>query len=326
MAVQPLPLIPLTHRALLLKSSTYPYDMSVVEKETLKVGLGSAVIRVPGSGVLKYGGRVYSRKKPYPYPEPFVPGSASVSQVVAVGLDATTLQPGQFIFFDSFITGRDNTNSLILHVPLENCCPLDEDRLMGNPVTGGLGYKIENLMYLFALMVPCGGLMDVGVKTGNSVIIAPATGTFGSAAILVALALGSQVIAMSRNREALELLKAAHPGARLNIVQNTGNVEADAQEFTKDGQADVFFDISPGKAILSTQRISLMGDHHELSLPTQVIMLQDITIKGKWMYKLDDIRLGDIKTIGTFTLEQFEAAFEAAAAINELWAHVYITL
>jgi NADPH:quinone reductase-like Zn-dependent oxidoreductase len=107
--------IPQTHRALLLKSSTYPYDISVVQRETPKAVSGSAVIRVHGSGVLTYGGRVYSGKKRYPYPEPFVPGSASIGRVVEVGADATTLKPGQLVFFDSFITGRDNSNSLILH-------------------------------------------------------------------------------------------------------------------------------------------------------------------------------------------------------------------
>ncbi|KAI3320263.1 NAD(P)-binding protein [Xylariaceae sp. AK1471] len=368
--------IPPTHRALLLKSSTYPYDMSVVEMKTPKAVPGSAVIRVLGSGVLTYGGRVYSGKKPYLYPEPFVPGSASIGRVAEVGADATTLKPGQLIFFDSFITGRDNTDSLILHglssgfnpgsnklmegewhdgtyaeyakVPLENCFPLDEERLMGDPAAGGLGYKLEDLMYLFALMIPCGGLMDVGVKTGERVIIAPATGTFGSAAILVALALGARVVAMSRNLDALERLKAAYPRARLEIAQNTGNVEADTEQLLKGGPADVFLDISPGKAITSTHykscisalkrggRVSLMGAHLELSLPTQVIMLQDITVKGKWMYKLDDIRylirlvehgylkLDNINTVGAFPLEQFEAAFDAAAAIREPWTHVFI--
>jgi threonine dehydrogenase-like Zn-dependent dehydrogenase len=225
---------------------------------------------------------------------------------------------------------------------------MDEKRLMGDPAIGGLGYKLEELMYLFALMVPCGGLLDVGVKTGERVIIAPATGTFGSAAILIALALGARVVAVGRNIEALERLKAAHPGARLEIAQNTGNVEADTVQLVKGGRADVFFDISPGKAVTSTHykscisalkrggRVSLMGAHYELPLPTQVIMLQNITVKGKWMYKLDDIRylielvelgylkLDNIKTFGIFPLEQFEAAFDAAAAIREPWAHVFI--
>jgi threonine dehydrogenase-like Zn-dependent dehydrogenase len=219
---------------------------------------------------------------------------------------------------------------------------------MGDPATGGLGYKLEDLMYLMPLLVPFGGLMDVGVKTGEKVIIAPATGMFGSAAILAALALGAQVIAMSRNLEALERLRAAYPGARLEIAQNTGDVEAETIQLMKDGPADVFFDISPGGAITSTHfkscisalrrggRLSLMGAHHELILPTQVIMLRDITLKGKWMFTSEDIRyliklveqgyvkLDKIKTVGVFPLDQFEAAFDAAAAIREPWTHVII--
>ncbi|KAM0354960.1 hypothetical protein ACHAPU_000801 [Fusarium lateritium] len=359
--------LPSTHRALVLHSTRDPYDISVVSLNTPEAGPGSAVIRVLSAGVLTYVDRVYSGHKRYPYPEPFVMGSSAVGRVAAVGPDATGLTPGQLIFFDSFIQGRDNPQSLILHglssgfnaesnklmdgewrngtyaeyakVPLENCFPLDEVKLLGSPKEGGLGYSTTDLLYLFTLSIPFGGLRDIDIKSGEKIIISPAAGTFGGAAVLAALAMGAQVIAVGRNKQTLEGLKALSPD-RIRVVLNTGDVQADIEELTKFGLADAFLDISPGKAATSTHfkscisslqrggRVSLMGAHEELSLPTQFIMLNDITVKGKWMYTKDDIRImirllesgymriGAVKTVSTFPLEKFADAFETASKIS----------
>ena len=363
--------IPPKHRALVLHSTRDPYDMSVVEQATPQAGPGSAVIRVLAAPVLTYAGRVYSGKKPYRYPEPIVPGSSAIGRIAAIGPDATTLQPGQLVYFDCYIYGRDDPTALILHglspgftpssnmlmenvwrdstyaeyakVPMENCFPMDETRLLGDPVDGGLGYTIEDLTYLLTVSVSFGGLRDVDLRAGETVIITPATGAFGSAAVVAALAMGARVIAMGRNLEALERVRTLSPEGRIRIVQNTGDVDADLAELTKDGPADVFIDISPGKAIQSTHfksciqalrrggRMSLMSAFGELALPTLRITLFDITVKGKWMYTKEDIRFmiklvetgylklgeaGGIKTVGTFSLEKFDAAFDAAAKMS----------
>lgn len=281
------------------------------------------MVRILTAGVLTYADRVYSGKKPYPYPIPFVPGSSAVGRIASVGPDATKLKRGQLIYFDSYVCGRDDTESLFLHglsggftqgsnslmenmwrdstyaeyskLPLENCFPMDEARLLGSPANGGLGYTVEDLMYLLTISVPFGGLRDVDIKAGEKVIITPATGAFGSAAVVAALAMGARVVAMGRNVKTLERLKTFSSDGRVRIVQNTGDVAADVKELTKDGLADVFLDISPGKAYKSTHfksciqalrrggRVSLMGAHEELPLvPFQTIMLYDITLKGKW--------------------------------------------
>ncbi|KAI1064068.1 hypothetical protein LB506_005665 [Fusarium annulatum] len=368
--------LPKTHRALVLHSTRDPYDISVVTQDTPQPCPGSAVIRVLSAGVLTYANRVYSGHKPYPYPEPFVIGSSAIGRVAAVGLDATSLKLGQLVFFDSFIQARDNPNSLILHglsggfgtasnklmegewrdgtyaeyakVPLENCFPLDEHRLTGNRAEGCLGYSMADLAYLWTISVPFGGLQDIGIRPGEKVIISPAVGTFGSAAVLAALAMGAQVIAVGRNNETLNKVKALDP-ERVNTVLNTGNVENDVKELTKDGPVDAFFDVSPGKAITSTHfkscimslrrggRVSLMGAHEELKLPTQFIMLNDITLKGKWMYTKDDMRymimlveagylkLDAVQTVGNFPMEEFAGAFERATKISGPFSQVLIS-
>ncbi|PCD24832.1 hypothetical protein AU210_013947 [Fusarium oxysporum f. sp. radicis-cucumerinum] len=368
--------LPKVHQALVLHSTRDPYDISVVTQDTPQLCPGSAVIRVLSAGVLTYADRVYSGHKPYPYPEPFVIGSSAIGRVVAVGPDTTSLKPGQLVFFDSFIQGRDNPNSLILHglsggfdtasnkliegewrdgtyaeyakVPLENCFPLDENRLTGKRADGGFGYSIADLAYLWTISVPFGGLQDIAIRSGEKVIISPAAGTFGSAAVLAALAMGAQVIAVGRNRETLDKVKTLD-SERIRTVLNTGNAENDVKELTKYGMADAFFDISPGKAVTSTHfkscimslrrggRVSLMGAHEELKLPTQFIMLNDITVKGKWMYTKDDMRnmiklleagylkLDVAQTAGNFPMEEFAEAFDKAAKISGPLSQVLVS-
>jgi len=238
---------------------------------------------------------------------------------------------------------RDGTYAEYAKLPLENCFPMDEARLLGNPADGGFGYTVDDLMYLLTISVPFGGLRDVDVKAGEKIIITPATDTFGSAAVVAALSMGARVVAMGRNMEALERLKSFSPEGRIRIVQNTGDVTANVKELTKDGPAEVFFDISPGKVWNSSHfksciqtlkrggRMSMRGAHQDLSLPTQTIMLNDITVKSKWMYEKEDMRVminlvatgylklgeaGGIKTVSTFPLEQFDATFDAAAKIS----------
>ncbi|OAQ67735.1 alcohol dehydrogenase protein [Pochonia chlamydosporia 170] len=354
--------------------------MSVVSQPYPQAGAGSAIIQVLAAGVLTYAGRVYSGQKPYPYPTPFVPGLSAIGRISEVGPDATSLTPGQLVYFDCFIQGRDDPNSLILHglsagfspasnklmegewrdstyaeyakVPLENCFTMNEAVLMGGP-GDGLGYTAVDLMYLAQISVPLGGLRDVGVTAGEKVIIAPAAGTFGSAAVIAALAMGAQVIAVGRNVDTLNMLKRVpHYGERIRTVCVTGDIDTDIRDITKHGLADVFFDISPGQAISSTHfksglmslrrggRVSLMGAHAELSLPTQFIMLNDITVKGKWMYTKDDIRkmislaesgyiklgdVGGIETVGAFRLEEFEEAFDTAANMRGPYLQTVIT-
>ncbi|KAI0471020.1 hypothetical protein GGR56DRAFT_678298 [Xylariaceae sp. FL0804] len=375
--------LPPTHAALVLHSVRDPYDLSVTaDRPTPAAAPGSAVVRVLATMVLTYSGRVFRGDKPYAYPTPSVPGLAAVGRVAAAGPDAVSAlrRPGLLVFVDCFVRGRDQPDALILSglsagrceasrrlaegewrdgsyaeyvkVPLENCYALDESRLLGDPAQGGLGYKVENLAYMAELAVPFGGLRDVGVKAGDKVIVAPASGAFGSAAVLGALALGARVVAMGRNRETLEPLTKLGPEGRVTIALNTGDVEADAKKLLEDGPADVFYDISPGAALRSTHfksctlalrrggRVSLQGAHHELAFPMAAVMFNDITIKGKWMYERADLRLmirlvelgylklgaaGGIRLVGAFPLARFADAFEAAANMDGPCQHVVIT-
>ncbi len=130
-------------------------------------------------------------------------------------------------------------------------------------------------------------------KSRETVIVAPATGAFGGAAVLVALAMGARVIAMGRNVKVLEQVAAR--SERVKAVPITGDMQKDAEALQKFGPADAFLDISPPAAAKSTHiksgilslrqsgRVSLMGGFREdISIPHGVVMHRNLVLRGKW--------------------------------------------
>jgi len=360
------PDLPKTHRALVLRSTSIPPKVEV--GPTPQPGPGSSVIRVLAAGVISYARDIYiGNARKYPFPLPLVPGSSAIGRVVAVGPDATLLESGQLVFFDVTVRSRDNPTDIFLSglhegyskgskklmhgewrdgmyaeyakVPLENCHVLDEKRLCGNVEDGGLGYSVEELLALSRLLVPYGELADIALKPGETVIVSPATGSFGGAAVQVALAMGARVIAMGRNAEVLKKIASNHE--RVEAVPITGDVQADMAALKKFGPISAFFDISPPAAQGTTHiksgilalhhsgRVSLMGGFQEdVPIPHAFVMHCNITIKGKWMYHREDIpvlikmielgvlKLGEtegFKVIGKYGLEDWEKAFDSAA-------------
>ena len=71
---------------------------------------------------------------------------------------------------------RDWSYAEYCRAPLENLTLLNESRLTGLKTDGGLGYSHSQISYASALMVPYGGLRDIELRAGQTVIVAPATG------------------------------------------------------------------------------------------------------------------------------------------------------
>ncbi|KAM0258470.1 hypothetical protein ACHAQJ_003809 [Trichoderma viride] len=356
--------LPGTHRALVLHSLDFPLKLE--HPATPKPTPGNVVVRVLAANVLSYGREIINGTRPYPYPKPYIPGGSAVGRIAAVGSDSTTLAPGQLVLVDIMTRARDDTSVSYLmgihngfsggsvklatdewrdatyaeyaKIPLENCYPLDEARLLGDPASGGLGYSIDDLSYIHRLLVPFGGFRDVDLKVGETILISPATGPYGTAAVSLALALGANVVAMGRNAQVLEKLAATSD--RVKTVQVTGCVEDDTAAIRKHGPIDVFFDISPPMAASSTHiksgilslahsgRVSLMGGiAGDISIPYGVVMFNDIKLHGKFMYERKDVKmlikmvesgimgLGQkigARVEGKYGLEEWDQAFTAA--------------
>ncbi|KAH7177009.1 chaperonin 10-like protein [Dactylonectria macrodidyma] len=364
--------IPAQHRVLVLSKVGEPMALDV--QPVPKPSPGSVVIRVLAASVRANAPNVYRNpENGHSLPLPFVPGFIAIGRVVDIGPDATRLKPGQLVFFDPYIQGRDDSESRYISgfmegfnegsrslsrvewrnstyaeyakLPLENCHPLDEQRLLGDAKDGGLGYSLEDLTHIFSMLIPFGGLADIDVKAGDTVIIAPATGRYGSAAAHVALALGARVIAIGRNATILSQLEPISP--RLSTVQITNNIENDTEALRSAAPrgVDAFWDMSPPAAgdsthfrsclnvIKSGGRVSLMGSIVSgVSFGYMDILIRGLTIKGTWMCTREQtmrlismvesgaLLLGERAKMGpvrTFGLEQWDEALNIAAERTE---------
>ena len=318
--------LPAQHRALVFDSIEKGFQVKIVS--TPKPGLGSAIVQILQTGVLSYHREIYNGQRNYPLATPLVGGANAIGRIAAVGLDAATLQPGQLVFVDMVVRARDDPSVLFLSgihgggsegsqklmrnvwrdgtfaeyakAPLENCIPLDETRLYE-----GLGHSLPDLMYLSTLLVPFGGLRDIKLEPGETVIVCPATGGFGSAGVQVAAAMGARVIAYGWNEKELarvkELVSRGTPGATIETVKMTGDEYADTAALMAFGTVDAVFDISSPTAAKSTHtksaihalrnggRCSLMGSAE--GVVDWKVMSDNITIKGRFMYERDNLLL-----------------------------------
>jgi threonine dehydrogenase-like Zn-dependent dehydrogenase len=317
--------IPSQHRALQLES--IDAGLRIVNLPTPKADLGSAIVRIEAASVLSYHRDIYNGVRHYSFPIPLVGGSSAIGRIVALGPDATILQHGQLVYVDCVIKARDNPDTLFLSaihdsgaagsaklmrnvwrdgtfakyakVPLENCFALDEARLCGS-----LGYTIPDLTYMSYLLVAFGGLRDINLEPGETIVISPATGGYGGAGVRVAIAMGARVIAAGRNEEKLAALQkhvvAGSPYAEIETMVWTGDEADDTKSLTKLGIIDAVLDFTPPQASKSLHlrsatsalrrngRVSLMGFVDQPVVPWSFVG-KNLTIKGKLMYERSDI-------------------------------------
>jgi D-arabinose 1-dehydrogenase-like Zn-dependent alcohol dehydrogenase len=354
--------LPPTQTALV--QTTYAQPLSLQTIPTPSPLPGTAVIKILSAGVVSYAKQVYDGTRKYPYPTPFTPGTSAIGRIAALGPDATKLQIGQLVYVDCVMRSRDNPADIFLmgvhqgatagskklmeevwrdgtwaeycRAPLESVLPFNEERLMGE-----LGYNEADLATLVRFLVVYGGLRDIGLQAGETIVVAPATGGFGGAAVIVALAMGASVIAMGRSETTLAGLASRVKG-RVKTVKITGDVTKDAEELKKasGGSIDAVFDIPPPMAAKSTHlksciiaikhggRISLMGGiSDDVLIPYQLVVHKDLALRGKWMYSRDDIeivikmvetgvlkigQIAGIETVGDFTFADWKEALDAA--------------
>jgi D-arabinose 1-dehydrogenase-like Zn-dependent alcohol dehydrogenase len=196
-------------------------------------------------------------------------------------------------------------------------------------------------MYLCYLLVPYGGLRDIKLEPGETIVVSPATGGFGSAGVMVAIAMGARVIALGRNETKLaklkEHMKRGTPGANIETVKMTGDDAADTAALAAFGEIDAALELSPHGAANSNHlksvvnalrqngRCSLMG-MAEVTIPAWKVVGSNISLRGKLMYERDDMlqfikmlergmfpKGKDFVTTKAFRLENWKEGFETAA-------------
>jgi alcohol dehydrogenase len=323
---------------------------------------GGVVVRVEASVLMSYlKTYVEGRLSIYSPPDgPFTPGGNAIGTVHAIGLGIYHLKAGQRVVVSShvvasenapepaqFLLGitagpagkalqadwRDGTLAEYAHVP-KSCV---------TPIEGLDTASAPQLSVLPRFAVPYGGLLRGRLAAGETIVVTGATGAYGSAAVLLSLALGAaRVIAAGRNRTVLEAL-VRKGGPRVATVALSGDADADAMALRAagGGGAHMAFDIVGGaqdanatlaalKSLRRGGRLVLMGS---MAVPLPIsyleMMLNNLEIIGQFMYPSDaftrliDLARGgllDLRAIRvrSFPLEALPEAIDVAATADGL--------
>ena len=183
---------------------------------------------------------------------------------------------------------------------------------------GSTGPTSIRLAVLPRFAVPYGGLIRARLAAGETLIVTGATGAYGSAAVLLAIALGAaRVVAAGRNASKLEALKRV-AGPRVATITLSGDIKADAESLraAAGGGAHVALDIvgnaqDPNATLAALRalrrggRLALMGSMGvPLPIPYLDVMLNNLEIIGQFMYPRDVFRrLGELARSGLLNID-----------------------
>ena len=305
-------------KAAVLKQFGSPLAIETLPDPT--IGTGEVIVDVMASRVLAYANEVLSGERKYLLELPIVPGPGAIGRVRATGPDATHLAAGDWVYCDPTVRSRDDARSP--DIALQGLTGGSEGGLklqryyrdgawagqMRVPTENAIGIghidaaEAGRWCALGTLLVPYGGFLAAQLQAGETVLVNGATGSFGSAAVAVALGMGAAcVIATGRNETALADLVRRF-GGRVKTVAMRGEEEDDRQRIlqTAPGAIDCVLDILPPAAsamqvrtaILAVRpygRVVLMGGvgmlgGAGLDLPYPWMMRNCITLRGQWMY------------------------------------------
>jgi alcohol dehydrogenase len=302
-------------KAAILKAFGQPLTIEDIPEPV--PGAGEVLVRVLAAPVGWYAQEVFSGERPYPLVLPLAPGCGAIGVVEKIGPDSTRLQPGQLVFCDPMVRPRDDSNSpansmlqgwiargegpqkLQMHfrngpfaekmlIPLENAAPLDQMDSM-DPI---------KLTWLVGLLVPYGGLLAANVQPGQTVMVNGATGSFGGAAVAVALAMGvERVVAPGRNQARLNVL-VNHFGERVRPVLLSDNEASNRKRIAQaaSGPIDCMLDmLGQTRDAMPTRRgimavrpegtaILMGGVNADIAIPYGYVMHNSIVIRGQYMY------------------------------------------
>ena len=219
-------------KAAILKQFGSPLAIETLPEPVL--GTGEVIVDVRASRVLAYANEVLSGARKYLMELPMVPGVGAIGRVRATGPDATNLAVGDWVYCDPTVRSRDSARApdIILQgltAANEASLPLQRYYRDGawaeqmrlpteNAIAIGAIAEADAARWcaLGTMLVPYGGFLAARLQPGETVLVNGATGSFGSAAVVVALGMGaSGVIATGRNEQALsDLVRRFGPRVR----------------------------------------------------------------------------------------------------------------
>jgi alcohol dehydrogenase len=307
------------------------------------LGTGAVIIDVVAAGITSYAADVFSGSRNYLLELPVVPGAGGIGRVRATGPDATRLKVGDWVYCDPTVRSRDDAANpdmilqgwtyrseaaLPLHRHFHNgsfaeqmLVPTENVTRIGEIDAADAG----RWTVIGRLLVPYGGLLAGELQAGETIVVNGATGGFGSAGVVVAIAMGAgKVVATGRNMRTLDELVRRF-GPRVRPARMTG-VEADDRRLISEvagGPIDFVLDFLPREA---RGRIVLMGgvraDGGAVPLPYVWLMQNNITLRGQFMYPRKAVaRMVALIRTGLIDLAQFEMTEFGLDDVNDAVAH-----
>jgi alcohol dehydrogenase len=322
---------------------------------------GSVLIRMHAAALLSYLRNYVQGKLPaYTAPKkPFTIGTNGVGEIAAVGRDVWHLKPGQRVVMSPHLVARENVaDPDQVLIALTSLGPAAEPMLADwpdgtlaeyalmpaaavTPVDGLDHIPATQLAIMMRYIVPYGGLLRGRLTVGETLVVNGATGAFGTAAVLLGVALGAtRVVAAGRRLDALAAVARAG-GPRVTTVGLRGDIQADARALREaaGGGAHLAFDMvgqarDPNATLAALHslgrggRLVLMGSMSaELPIPYTQLMFNNWEILGQFMYPADAYRrllglvrseLLDISALRPleYALSDLPAAMDAAATAS----------
>lgn len=343
--------------ARLHKSGTL-LEVEEVAEPTLQAG--GVIVRILASHVPNFmSGIVSGTLDYYVMPLPFIPGPSAIGVVESIADDVFGLKLGQKVFCDinmaSKVNGVTPEKILIGITALTpNSRPLQQLWRDGTfaqkvcfpgecltPLGEATDFDPTTLASLNFLTIAYGGLLRSELRPGQTLIVNGATGCMGASAVLVSLAMGvGKVVAVGRHQETLDTLVQLDPKRVLSVTL-AGNAEDGEKVKAVAGGADILLDClggvkspEPVLVCLNALRpggtaVFIGGVAAEIPLPYFRIMIEELTVKGAFMYPrhvpndlLRMIAAGtlDLKPIKThvFPLDSVNEAISKAATLRGL--------
>jgi alcohol dehydrogenase len=328
---------------------------------------GGAVVRMRSAPVLTYMADVLAGKlSTYVFPgHPFTPGTGGYGEIVRVGPGVHGLGAGDRVVINPHYrapgASAEPAQILIGLTRISpDAAPLQAEWPDGSfaeyahlpaavltKLPASLALPVPSLATFGKFAVPFGGLQSIGLAPGETLIVNGASGSFGSAAVLLGVALGcARVVAVGRDGRALaEVVRKAGPRAVAASLSGDAARDVALLREACGGGADAAIDLvgraGDAGATLATLRslrrggrMSLMGSMTvPLPLPYGELMINDWTLTGRFMYPVDAIgRLLGLAVAGLldvgavdvsiFPLADLPAAMAASAKQRGLQACV----
>jgi alcohol dehydrogenase len=285
-----------------------------------------------------------------------------VFTIHAVGRDVWHLAAGQRVILSSHLVAHENVpdpGQILLGLTALGNKTLQRDFADGvladyalvpkelvTPIDDVADLSAAQLAVATRFVIPYGGWLRGRLAPGETAIVTGATGSFGGAAVLLALALGAaRVVAAGRDPDALAAI--AHD--RVIPVRLTGDRTADtaALRAAAHGGAHIALDfvgratdpsatLSALHALRRNGRLVLMGSANvPIPIDYMSMLINNWELIGQFMYPMDGYRrLFDLVRAGlldltaikphTYALADLPAAMAAASSVDSL-ACVVIT-